>query len=150
MKFLHSLPDKSIENLSDDEIEREFDELKKSIKTNTLEYYKSLQRPMPVFLLAPYKTGNFIEFNWSESFDFQKDQIYYSFELSDSPTFDNIIYKKDNLLNNQLIIKTIPSGHYFYRVYITDSDGNKSDAFDIYYDEDTMLYSYGVKDFYIN
>ncbi len=150
MKFLHSLPDKSIENLSDDEIEREFDELKNSIKTNTLEYYKSLQRPMPVFLLAPYKTGNFIEFNWSESFDFQKDQIYYSFELSDSPTFDNIIYKKDNLLNNQLIIKTIPSGHYFYRVYITDSDGNKSDAFDIYYDEDTMLYSYGVKDFYIN
>ncbi len=149
-EYLNRAPDKFIENLSDDEIEMEFNKLKNSIKTNINEYYKSLERPMPVFLLTPYKTGNFMEFDWSESYDFQGDQIYYSFELSDSPTFDKIIYKKDNIITNQLIIKTIPAGHYFYRVYITDSKGNRSDAFDIYYDEDTLLYSYGVKDFYIN
>lgn len=147
-KFLSELPDSTLSD-SDEEIEEDFNELLNSIETNKEEYYKSLNRPMPVFLNDPFATGNFIEFNWSESYHFNDKKFTYSFELSDSPSFENIIFKKDNLLDNELIIRKVKPGKYYYRVYIIDEDGNKSDAFDIYYDEDSSLYYYGIKEFFI-
>ncbi len=150
LDFLTRYPDSSINKLSDEEINNEIEKLRKSKDVNIDEYYKSLQRPMPVFLYTPYSTGNFLEFNWSDSFDFQSDQIYYDFQLSDSPHFDNILLEKKNLLDNELIIDNLPAGHYFYRVFIKDKYNNTSDAFDIYYDRATLTYCYGVKDFYSN
>jgi spore coat protein H len=150
LEYLHRYPDNTIDNDSDEELEAEFKELRGSMSVNKIEYYKSVERPMPVFLDSPYLTGNFMEFRWSSSYDFQDDLIYYSFELSDSPNFENNIYEKSGLLTNEIIVKRIPAGHYFYRVYITDSKGNKSDAFDIYFDDEALTYHYGVKDFYVN
>ena len=150
VRFLTNEPDNSMKELDLDDINEEFDLLKGSIGLNVNEYYKSLERPMPVFLYPPNLNGNFMEFDWSQSYDFQEDPLYYHFQLSDSPLFENILYEEDNLLNNELIIRRLPPGHYYYRIYIRDSHGNTSDAFDIYFDDETQTYCYGVRDFYVN
>lgn len=150
IRFLTTEPDNLNLTLDVDDINEEFELLKGSIQKNVDEYYKSLQRPMPVFLYPPHLNGNFMEFDWSRSYHFQDEPLYYHFQLSDSPLFTTIMYEEDGLLNNELIMRRVPPGHYYYRVFIKDSQGNVSDAFDIYYDDDTQIYCYGVKDFYVN
>jgi spore coat protein H len=147
--YLNRYPDNLINDLTDEEIDAEFENLRNSITTNKNEYYKSLERPMPVFLNSPFVTGNFIEFDWSDSYDFMNDDFYYSFELSDKPDFSNIIYQEDKMYNNELIIKKLAPGEYFYRVVVTNSKGNHTDAFDIYLDDETLSYYYGVKQFVV-
>jgi len=149
IEYLSREPDMSINDNTIDEILLEFDELLNEIELNYDEYYKSIERPMPIFLGSPYLNGNFIEFNWTESFDFQDDPIYYDFEISKDPEFKQIIYKKENLLDNEIIIDKLEPNHYYYRVLIYDINDNKSDAFDIYYDKEKNIYCYGVKDFYV-
>ncbi len=150
IRFLTNEPDSMLNELDIEGIHEEFDVLKDSIDKNLQEYYKSIERPMPVFLYPPHLNGNFIEFDWSESYDFQDDPLFYHFQLSKSPDFNSILFEEDNLLDNELIIKKLPPGRYYYRVLITDSDGNKSDAFDIFHDDDLQTYYYGVRDFYVN
>ncbi len=148
-RFLTTEPDNIPPALDVDDINEEFELLKGSIQKNLDAYYASLERPMPVFLYPPHLNGNFMEFDWSQSYDFQDDPIYYHFQASDSPLFTNILYEADNLLNNELIIRKFPPGHYYYRIYCRDSQGNTTDAFDIYYDDKTETYCFGVNDFYV-
>ncbi len=150
IKYLLQEPDSLLNELDIEGINEEFELLRMSIKQNLEHYYKSLQRPMPVFLYPPTLVGNFMEFDWSQSYDFQSDPLYYHFQVSDSPLFESILYEEDNITQNELIIRKFPPGHYFYRVFITDSDGNTSDAFDIYFDDEFETHSYGVKEFYVN
>ena len=150
LKFLTTPPDNFLVDQNEDDIIKEFELLKNSIENNVGAYYKSLERPMPVFLYPVHVVGEFMEFDWSESYDFQGDLLYYDFQLSDSPFFENLLYEENGMLDNQLIIRKIPPGRYFYRVFIKDADGNKSDAFDIYFDDDSQSFSYGVRGFYIN
>ncbi len=149
IRFLTTEPDNIPPALDVDAINEEFELLKGSIQKNMDAYYASLERPMPVFLYPPHLNGNFLEFDWSQSYDFQDDQIYYHFQASDSPLFTNILYEADNLLNNELIIRKFPPGHYYYRIFSRDSQGNTTDAFDIYYDDKTGTYCFGVNDFYV-
>lgn len=145
LEYLSRDPDKS-DIL---EVGKELDYLKYEIAKNLEKYYLNSEKPMPVFSNMPSSTGNFLDFSWSASYDFQQDNIFYSIQISDSPTFNNIIYEKKNLTDNQIIIKKLPQGHYYYKINITDSKGNEMDAFDIYYDYENNLYYYGIKDFYI-
>ena len=98
-RFLTSPPDNSIAELDLEDINEEFELLKDSIELNLREYYKSLERPMPVFLFPVHLIGNFMEFDWSISYDFQGDPLHYHFQLSDSPLFKEILYEKDNILD---------------------------------------------------
>lgn len=149
IEYLSREPDMSISDNTIEDIKAEFIDVKNEINKNINQYYLSLERPMPVFLSSPFINGNYIEFNWNKSYDFDNDPIYYVFEISDNCEFTNIIYSSDKILDNQIIIDKLSPGYYFYRVSIYDSNNNKSDAFDIYVDDDTNMFCYGIKDFYV-
>ncbi|MGH4038777.1 MAG: CotH kinase family protein [Sphaerochaeta sp.] len=150
LEYLQREPDNLGGFVDIEEVKEEFAKLPDEVDENYREYYESIEKPMPVFIGDPFVYGNYIQFTWSDSYDFQGDEISYTLEVSDSVEFDNIIYSKSNIKDTELIIDKLPPGHYYCRVFIDDSAGNRMGAFDIYIDIKNNIYGYGMKDFYIN
>lgn len=146
-EYLGREPDSLYTDL--DEVLIEIDQLPSVINDSKKRYYESLERPMPVFMGNPEKLGDYYIFRWTESYDLQGDYITYNIEISDSPTFENIIYTKEGIRESEYIVKGIPSGKYYWRLGIADSQGNKQAAFDYYIDENNLWY-FGIKEFYIH
>jgi spore coat protein H len=150
LEYLQREPD-NLNGLVDiEEVKEEFDKLPSEIEDNYNYYYESIQKPIPVFIGNPFLYSNYIQFTWTDSYDFQGDEILYTLEISDSVSFDNIIFSKSNISDTELIIDKLPPGHYYCRVFVDDSKGNRMGAFDIYIDLQKSIYGYGMKDFYIN
>ncbi|SHH81025.1 CotH kinase family protein [Clostridium grantii] len=133
-----------------DEINLEFEELQKNIELNKANYYENLEKPMPVFMGEPTMLGNNLHFQWTESYDFQGDAFTYSVEISDAPKFETILYSKNDIHEKELIIDMLPKGTYYWRVFVTDSNENKMDAFDLYIEAESNGYYFGTKKFYVN
>ncbi len=150
LEYLQREPDNLGGYVDIEEVKEEFAKLPDEVDENYREYYESIEKPMPVFIGDPFVYGNYIQFTWSDSYDFQGDEISYTLEVSDSVEFDNIIFSKSNIKDTELIIDKLPPGHYYCRVFIDDSAGNRMGAFDIYIDIKNSIYGYGMKDFYIN
>lgn len=150
LEYLQREPDNLGGYVDIEEVKEEFAKLPDEVDENYREYYESIEKPMPVFIGDPFVYGNYIQFSWSDSYDFQGDEISYTLEVSDSVEFDNIIFSKSNIKDTELIIDKLPPGHYYCRVFIDDSAGNRMGAFDIYIDIKNSIYGYGMKDFYIN
>jgi spore coat protein H len=138
IEFLNRKPDKVSSSYSSEKTNLEFDSLIENLEVSKENYYKSLEKPMPVFMGDPLIIGNFLHFEWSESYDFQGDEITYSMEISDTPNFEKILYSESGIKENELIIDMLPKGTYYWRLFITDSKGNKMDAFDIYTETNTI------------
>ncbi len=149
LEYLSREPDNLNGFVDIEEVKEEFDELPSQIDKNYRDYYESIQKPLPVFIGTPFLYGNYIQFDWSPSYDFQGDKIFYTLEISDSVSFDNIIISKTNIRDPELIIDRLPAGHYFCRVFTDDEKGNRMGAFDIYIDAENNIYGYGMKDFYV-
>lgn len=150
LEYLQREPDNLGGIVDIEEVKEEFAKLPDEVDENYREYYESLEKPMPVFIGDPFVYGNYIQFTWSDSYDFQGDEISYTLEVSDSVEFDNIIFRQSDIKDTELIIDKLPPGHYYCRVFIDDSAGNRMGAFDIYIDIKNSIYGYGMKDFYIN
>ena len=150
LEYLQREPDNLNGSVDIEEVKEEFDKLPSEIEDNYNYYYESIEKPIPVFIGNPFLYGNYIQFTWSDSYDFQGDEILYTLEISDSVSFDNIILSKSGISDTELIIDKLPPGHYYCRVFIDDSKGNRMGAFDIYIDLQKNIYGYGMKDFYIN
>jgi len=150
LEYLQREPDNLGGIVDIEEVKEEFAKLPDEVDENYREYYESIQKPMPVFIGDPFVYGNYIQFTWSDSYDFQGDEISYTLEVSDSVEFDNIIFRQSDIKDTELIIDKLPPGHYYCRVFIDDSAGNRMGAFDIYIDIKNSIYGYGMKDFYIN
>jgi spore coat protein H len=150
LEYLQREPDNLGGIVDIEEVKEEFAKLPDEVDENYREYYESIEKPMPVFIGDPFVYGNYIQFTWSDSYDFQGDEISYTLEVSDSVEFDNIIFRQSDIKDTELIIDKLPPGHYYCRVFIDDSAGNRMGAFDIYIDIKNSIYGYGMKDFYIN
>lgn len=150
MEFLKKEPDNENGIVDFEEVEESFDNLPYEIESNYNYYYESIQKPVPVFIGNPFLFDKFIQFTWSDSYDFQGDEIKYTVEISDSVDFKNIIFKQSEIRDTELIIEKLPPGHYYFKVFVDDSKGNRMGAFDIYIDQANSIYGYGMKDFYIN
>lgn len=150
LEYLQREPDNQNGLVDIEEVKESFDMLPNEIEGNYQEYLDSIQKPIPVFIGNPFLYGNYIQFTWSDSYDFQGDKFTYTLEISDSLSFDNIILSQSGIKDTELIIEKLPPGHYYCRVFIDDSEGNRMGAFDIYIDLKNNIYGYGIKDFYIN
>ena len=149
-EYLTKAPDNTLEtSLSYEDIAIEMEKLKNSIKTNIDFFNLSVDQPMPLFLFTPTINGNFIEFKWGESYSFNDELIYYDFSVAKNPSFTDIVYRANDLIDNERIIEKIPPGKYYYKVIAKDKDKHEIEAFDIFYDEDTNLYYDGIKEFVI-
>lgn len=130
-------------------VRNEFRLLPQNVESNIEEYYKSLERPMPVFMGAPIKYGDYFIFTWEHSYDFQGDLIEYGINISKTPDLKDIIFSTEGLRENQCIVKDLPAGEYYWKLTIKDSQVNSQEAFDKYIDRDTGIYYFGIKKFII-
>ncbi len=121
----------------------EVERLKTVIDLNLKRYYSSLEKPMPIFLGDATPLGEFSLFNWDQSYDFQNDDITYHFEISKTPGFDTVIHNEVTPYN-EVSIKNLGTGTYFWRVTVIDSKGHLQYAMDEYEDDFGNLY-FGIK-----
>lgn len=112
-------------------------------------YKKSLEDPEPFYIEKPEISDGNVRFTWDASFDFQKDELLYSFMLANNLNFDNPIATADNLYATEYdYVGTLSPGQYFIKVTVADSDGNTNPAFDYYLDENSVKH-YGTVCFYV-
>ena len=121
--YLYSLPDITKARVSASDYDYAVNNIYKNMEANYEGYLRSLEKSMPFFLGVPYVENNRLCFNWDSSFDFDQETIIYTFELSRSYTFSNVLYSQDNMLTTGTDIAMLPPGQYFYRVTATNESG---------------------------
>lgn len=125
----------------------EAERLKTILDENLKRYYDSLEKPMPIFLGDATSLGEYSLFSWDRSFDIQGDALKYHFELSTTSTFDTVFYEE--VLNfNEISVRSLKPGVYYWRVTVIDAKGHKQVAMDEIVD-DTGAVRYGIKKFVI-
>lgn len=117
------------------------------IEDNYIRYLESWENPQPFYIGTPQTTedGYFVE--WDVAYDFNRENITYTFELADEYTFSEPIVKNDSLLLPEITFPQLEPGQYFLRVMATNESGNSQYAFDTYAVPEGKLY--GIKCFYI-
>lgn len=147
--FISREPDSRYLHVSLEEAMSEYEMIPNVVKESKERYYKSLENPMPVFMGDPRRIGDYHVFSWTESYDLQGDNIKYCIQISDSITFDRILYSKDDILDIEHVVSGLQPGKYFWKLEIVDSQGNKQTAFDYYLDNDNIK-RFGIKEFIIH
>ncbi len=129
--------------------EKAYELLPSEIQTNYDLYRQSLESPMPFFLGTPTVSGNQLQFNWSESYDFNAQDITYDFVLSKDWEFNEIVHQQSLTNQSSLSIDMLEPGTYFWSVTAKNKDGKTMYPFDVYIDADGNHHS-GVKVLYIS
>ena len=145
--YVYSMPDLINAPLTETEYEEIAAAMPKEIEENYNRYLESLQKPMPFYIGVPEIKGDSIKFNWDAAYDFDNENITYSFELSDDYTFANPIKKENAMRIPEVELPMLEPGQYFIRVIATNESGKSQTAFDYYVIDDGK--EYGVKCFYV-
>ncbi|WFA10149.1 CotH kinase family protein [Tissierella sp. Yu-01] len=129
--------------LSNEELLEQLETITNSPEINRKLYYETLEKPMPVYLGEAVEVDGSYYFYWENSFDLQGDRISYTFQISKTPNFTDIVYER-NRLRTAEITADIEPGQYYWRVVAIDSKGNTQRAFDQLILDDGRLY-HGLK-----
>lgn len=146
--IVYSMPDSMYEHLSQSQYDYVAKNISGEIDTNYSLYKQSLESPMPFFIGTPVKNGDKTEFIWENSYDFDNEEITYTFELSRNPSFTNTIAKYEDLKIAAVQTEALGAGQYFIRVTAKNESGKSQYAFDYYVTESGK--NYGTKCFYVN
>ena len=117
------------------------------IADNYDRYLESLKKPMPFYIGVPVENEDGYRVEWETSFDFNGEDITYTFELADSYDFANPIVSYSDLSIPTANFETLPAGQYFMRVCAQNESGYTQYAFDYYVLESGKIY--GVKCIYV-
>lgn len=105
----------------------------KEIEENYQLYKKSLEQPMPFFIGVPESTEEGLKFTWDVSYDFDNENVFYSFELADNFEFKNpIVLETDIFVPGYTFEGELEPGQYFVRVKSRNESGEEQLAFDSY------------------
>ena len=108
-------------------------------------YYEDLQKPKPFFMSDDIKVENGEHvFEWDVAFDLQGDDIYYDVTIARDPTMQQVVHHEENIRINELRVPQLQPGVYYWKVIATDSQGNTQTSFDMYKDEETSEYYFGI------
>lgn len=116
------------------------DKLYNEIEENYNNYYATLQGLMPFFLEDAVVKGNSVHFTWGESYDMQGKLVDYSFFLSKTADFSDVIYEENNIRSFKTDVDGLEEGKYYWKVIATSEDGRMTYAFNkictngVYYD----------------
>ena len=127
----------------------EISSITSKIDENKEKFYESLQKPMPFFIGSVIDQESYLSINWSDSYDFQRQNLTYEIWLSDSPDFSNVIEHEKGLMDTEFIAKPLEPGVYFVKVRVKDQDNHEQASFDFYVDQVTGLYYPGIKAFIV-
>ena len=146
--YVYSMPDIMYTHLNQSQYNTVAKAITEEIDDNYRRYKESLKKPMPFYIATPRINNGKLLFEWESSFDFNYEEITYSFELARDVNFRNIILKEENLSIAATETEKLPRGQYFIRVISTNDSGLSQYAFDYYVTETGK--HYGVKCFYVD
>lgn len=118
------------------------------IDDNYNRYKASLKKPMPFYIGVPQSKDGGYTVEWDSSYDFNGEDITYTFELARDYRFNNPIVKQTGLMIPTISFDKLPKGQYFMRVTCQNASGEKQVAFDCYRLETGKIY--GTKCFYVD
>lgn len=114
-------------------------------------YYKDLEKPKPFYMSQeiPVKENEHI-FEWEVSYDLQGDDLYYDVTIARDPNMHQVIHSEKGLRTNEYRVPKLDKGVYYWEVTVTDTQGNQQTSFEMYKDEETGIYHFGVLRFEVN
>ncbi len=143
-----AMPDLQYLNATPEEFDRHYELIPGEVQINYDLFKKSLNDPMPFFLINPKRDGDSIIFNWGESYDFNAQDITYNFQVSRDWEFQNIVHEESFSNLTTMTMDMLRPGTYFWRVIATNADGKIQYPFDVYRDADGNRHS-GMKYLFI-
>lgn len=146
--YVYSAPDRGNAPLTPSQYDTVASKLSDEVQINYDLYKESFEKPMPFFIGVPRKDGDKMTVEWDASYDFDAQNITYSFELAKDCNFKEIVTKDENLPLPTAQFPLLPAGQYFMRVIATNTDGFSQYAFDYYVIDTGKIY--GTKCFYVN
>lgn len=118
-----------------EELEARYNSIAAKPLNTSISFFTDLEKPMPIFLQHIIQGNGDIHFNWSNSYDFQGDDLSYIWELAKDTLFTNVIAYENNLKGTSKTISKLDKGTYYWRIKIIDSKGNQQIPFDTFRDE---------------
>ncbi len=149
--YVYSMPDLMYAPLTNAQYDVIASKIPAEIELNYNLYKESYEKPMPFYIGIPTakNDGKGYDIEWDISYDFDSENITYSFELARDYTFSNPLYSETGLVIPTYELSKLAPGQYFARVTATNSSGQSQYAFD-YYVIDGIDKVYGTKCFYVN
>lgn len=117
------------------------------IADNYNRYLASQKKPLPFFIGMPVKTDEGYKVEWDASYDFNGEDITYTFQIAREYSFKDPVVYQTGLMIPTATFETLPEGQYFMRVTCQNASGETQVAFDSYIVENGKVY--GTKCFYI-
>ena len=146
--LIYSGRDLTYARLTPAQYDRVVNSINAEIADNYARYEESLKKPMPFYIGVPKKKDDGYTVQWEGSFDFNGEDITYTFELSRNYRFTSTLVKETGLSIPTIKLNKLPAGQYFMRVTATNESGQSQVAFDSYILEKGKIY--GTKSFYVD
>lgn len=146
--LIYSGRDLTYARLTPAQYDRVVNSINAEIADNYARYEESLKKPMPFYIGVPKKKDDGYTVEWEGSFDFNGEDITYTFELSRNYRFTSTLVKETGLSIPTIKLNKLPAGQYFMRVTATNESGQSQVAFDSYILEKGKIY--GTKSFYVD
>ena len=146
-QFVWQMPDIANERLTPAQYDTVANSLSTEIEENYRHYYESYHYPMPFYIGVPAVQDNKLHLVWDAAYDFDAESLVYTVEVAADYTFQNVLFRQENLMLPEAEMDMLPAGQYFMRVRVTNESGYTQDAFDYYVTDAGKIY--GVKCFYV-
>ncbi len=148
-KYVSNMPDILHLRATLEEYDLLMNLLPSELEINYQLYVESLEKPMPFYLGDPQVVNGKLRFNWEEAYDFDAQDITYTFRLSPSWNMTDAIYEVELTNFTTFEVDLVSPGEYFWQVVATNEDGKVQYPFDYYRDVEGD-YHYGMKYFYLH
>lgn len=109
-------------------------------------FLEDLQKPKPFYQHDVVQTDGQLTFGWDLSFDLQDDALEYEIVIAKDPTMNDIVYEQGHIKENTITIPVLNQGIYYWKLSVTDEQGNSQFSFDYYLDADDNYY-FGMREF---
>lgn len=119
-------------------------QLSDRVEENYQKFMDSMNYPKAVFILGFEKKSDYHVLDWSESYDFDNEDVEYTVRIATDPAMTNIIFEESGIKATQVPVFELAPGSYFVQVDSTNEKGNTMQAYDRYKDSEGYIYL-GVK-----
>ncbi|WP_277586479.1 exopolysaccharide Pel transporter PelG [Psychrobacillus antarcticus] len=144
--FLLREPDKDYLPDVNTNFENELQIIRDTPKRAKQRFYDDLQKPKPFFMNDVIVELEKIQLSWAISYDLQMNNLLYNVSVAKDPLFTDIVAEKKGLRENYFTLGKLPPGKYFWKVTVSDNEGNEQSSFEIYIDEEGNNF-YGIREF---
>lgn len=123
--------------------------LPSEVERNYQHYLDSLKEPMPFFIGLPEPDGSGLRFQWDNAYDFDEENVWYTFELATDYSFtDPLVSEEGIFIPEYQYDGELEPGQYFVRIRAVNESGYGQYAFNYYVTEDSRK-QYGILCFYV-